>query len=733
MTSSSVARLPPRFVRVDGKIPVNDFGVPIDPHNPVNWRPRELCGDRVAFVLNGDGYFFLDMDSCGVGGVWSPQALAIHAMFPGAACEVSTSGNGLHVLGRCDVAAFADRKNRWDGWLEFYTTGHCMTFGPWGWQGDPEIDHAAALLRLVPLRPILPSLTLGAGTSPVSDDQVLERMLKARGAGAVFGGGATTDDLWHARADVLGRSYPTSTPGQAFDRSAADAALMAHLAFWCIKDPAQMDRLFRRSALMRPKWEREDYRTSTLAGGLAVTTRTADWSTPAERAAVVAETGLIPLGVDPDMTHVNLAQAFATHAAGRVRFDHSSGKWFAWDGSIWRRGSLVESSAKHAAASMLDEVARSFAITGAQKRSMLSGNAIKSVLDLAKANPAIRASHEMWDCAPHLIGTPAGTVDLKTGMMRPSDPADGISRSTLVAPGGDCPTWTAYVHHIAGGDPTVSRFLQQWAGYSLTGETIEQALLYICGVGGSGKSTFVEMLGEIAADYAVNIPIDTLLKRRHDAHSTELARLAGPHLAYGSETTEGRTWDDGTVKRLTGGDAITARFMARDAFTFSPKFTLTIVGNSIPSFTNVDDAIRRRFNVLNVEQPIPRPDSRFREKLRAEASGILAWIIEGAVDWYRCGALSRPHRLMIDTADYLDGEDTFGQWIAEHCDVGAEFSDTAATLYASYQGFMVSHGLMNDLSSNRGFPNRLKSRGFKAYRTEKWRGWMGIRVRTVRG
>lgn len=264
MTSRTVASLPPRFVRVDGKIPVNDYGVPIDPHNPVNWRPRELCGDRVAFVLNGDGYFFLDMDSCGVGGVWSPQALAIHAMFPGAACEVSTSGNGLHVLGRCDVGAFVDRKNRWDGWLEFYTTGRVVVFGPWGWQGDPEIDHTAALLRLVPLRPILPSLTLGAGTSTVSDDQVLDRMLKARGAGAVFGGGATPADLWHARADVLGRSYPTSTPGQVFDRSAADAALMAHLAFWCSRDPAQMDRLFRRSALMRPKYDREDYRTSTL-------------------------------------------------------------------------------------------------------------------------------------------------------------------------------------------------------------------------------------------------------------------------------------------------------------------------------------------------------------------------------------------------------------------------------------------------------------------------------------
>ena len=296
MTTCTISTLPPRFVRIkivpqpDGstkKIPIDDAGRPIDPHNSITWRPRELCGPTCGFVLTGDGYFMLDMDHCGDGaGVWSPQAMAILAMFPAAAREVSTSGRGLHVMGRCDPAAMADRRNKWGGWLECYTSGRVVTFGPGGWAGDPESDCTAALLQLVPQRPAGPDLAATAGQSPATDEQVLERMLKAAGAGARFGGGATPADLWHARADVLTQSYPSSTPGQAYDASTADAALMAHLAFWTHRDPLQMDRLFRQSGLMRPKYEeREDYRSSTISGAISVTRNVADWTTAAERAA----------------------------------------------------------------------------------------------------------------------------------------------------------------------------------------------------------------------------------------------------------------------------------------------------------------------------------------------------------------------------------------------------------------------------------------------------------------
>lgn len=289
--------LPPRFVRIkiDGnkKIPIDDRGSPIDAHDPINWRPRELCGPVHGFVLTGDGYFLLDLDQCGDGaGAWSPQAMAILGMFPTAAREVSSSGRGLHVLGRCDVAALADRRHKWEGWLEFYTSGRVVTFGPGGWAGDPESDHTAALLRLVPQRPARPDLTATAGQSPATDEQVLERMLKAAGANARFGGGATPADLWNANPVKLGESYPTSTPGQAYDASLADSALMTHLAFWTHRDPEQMDRLFRRSGLMRPKYgDRLDYRESTINGAISVTRNVADWRTKAEKEAAVLVPG----------------------------------------------------------------------------------------------------------------------------------------------------------------------------------------------------------------------------------------------------------------------------------------------------------------------------------------------------------------------------------------------------------------------------------------------------------
>src|SRR5690606_1699117 len=138
-------------VTVDGRLtkqPVSPHGSLIDPHNPANWLSyyaAAATGRPVGWVLNGDGHFFLDFDKCNIGGQWSPQALAIVGRFPGAMIEVSQSGQKLHIIGRFDPSRFnpADYRNKWDGWREFYVTERFIAFGPYGWQGDPEIDHTA--------------------------------------------------------------------------------------------------------------------------------------------------------------------------------------------------------------------------------------------------------------------------------------------------------------------------------------------------------------------------------------------------------------------------------------------------------------------------------------------------------------------------------------------------------------------------------------------------------------
>jgi hypothetical protein len=275
-----IATLPPRFLNwrmSDGrKVPCRPDGRICDAHDPVNWNTHDVAAAapyEVAWVLNGDGWFFLDLDKCrDADGTWSQQAAAVWASFAGALGEVSQSQHGLHILGRCDPAALADRRNKWDGWLEFYTTGRFIAFGPGGWDvigggQQTDRDFTDQLRSFVPRREELGVLPEGRDpsyTGPESDDRLIEIMLRSTSVAGAFGEGVTIKHLWEADAAALSRVYP-AFQGEGFDHSSADAALMSHLAFWTGKDMPRMDRLFRRSALMRDKYEkREDYRRDTV-------------------------------------------------------------------------------------------------------------------------------------------------------------------------------------------------------------------------------------------------------------------------------------------------------------------------------------------------------------------------------------------------------------------------------------------------------------------------------------
>lgn len=275
--------LPPRFLNwrlIDGrKMPCRADGSVCDAHDVANhtdYATSVASQYGVAFDVRAeDGLFFLDLDKCrDDAGAWTPEATAIFTSFAGALGEVSQSGTGLHVIGRCDPSRLADRRNKWDGWKEFYTDGRFVAFGSSGWAPiggveRPGVDFTDQLLRIVPERTHLGDLPVGRDetfTGPEDDDQLIAMMLASKGgAGVAFGMKASVADLWNARADILGKLYPAFDGRGPYDASSADAALMAHLAFWTGKDMPRMDRLFRRSALMREKYEkREDYRRDTV-------------------------------------------------------------------------------------------------------------------------------------------------------------------------------------------------------------------------------------------------------------------------------------------------------------------------------------------------------------------------------------------------------------------------------------------------------------------------------------
>jgi len=413
-----------------------------------------------------------------------------------------------------------------------------------------------------------------------------------------------------------------------------------------------------------------------------------------------------------------IARAFTTRFSRELVFDHHVGRWFQWVGTHWRREETNLA---------LDHI-RSFArAIGKGSGKIAKASVAKGAEAFAKADRAHAVTSETWDSDPWLLGTPGGTVALRTGILSPPDPDDHISKITSVAPeSGEPLLWLKFLYEALAGDEESIRFLQLWSGYCLTGLTIEQALLFLHGLSGTGKTVFLNTLYAIFGEYAVVAAMETFTASRNDRHSTELAMLRGARLVTASETEEGRKWAEARIKALTGGDPITARFLYQNNFTYRPQFKLTIVGNHAPRLANPDDAMRRRFNILGFNVKPAEPDFHLEERLKAEHGRILAWIIEGCLQWQKTG-LVRPAAVLEATNEYFAGEDLIGQWLEDRCIIETGKWELPARLFADWAKYATDRG--EDPQTANSLGKKLAKRGFKSNVSNGVRAYRGLTLR----
>lgn len=240
----------------------------------------------VGYILQGDDpFFFLDIDGCvDTAGQWSPLVLEMFGRLPGAAFEVSTSGKGCHFIGR--TSPFVHAKKNVPLGLELYTADRLIALTGTSAVGSAGVDLTGPIQAIGgQFFPPHAASAMGATVAwadeavpewsgPDDDEVLIARMLAGSkpSAAAIFGGQqprATLSDLWHADADALSRTYPSSTGGE-WDGSSADMALAAHLAFWTGKNPVRMKRLMEASELGREKWlTRPEYLEGTIERAIA--------------------------------------------------------------------------------------------------------------------------------------------------------------------------------------------------------------------------------------------------------------------------------------------------------------------------------------------------------------------------------------------------------------------------------------------------------------------------------
>lgn len=341
---------------------------------------------------------------------------------------------------------------------------------------------------------------------------------------------------------------------------------------------------------------------------------------------------------------------------------------------------------------------------------------IKAMIEMAESEKGMTVSAADFDRNPMLLGVQNGVVDLSTSELLPCTPDLLVSKKANIAydPFADCPKFkTALKMWLP--HPEMRAFVRRYFGLCLSGLITEQKLGFLYGLGANGKSVFIDMMTWLLGDYSLTIDSAMLMKQRFkDGQSPrpDIVALKGVRFAVGSELSDGQAFDEGELKKLTGGDELTGRALyAKASITFTPTHKLCLVGNHKPVITDTTHSMWRRPMLIGFDHVIPedQQDKMLTTKLRQEGSGILNWLLEGLRDYLRDG-LRIPKSVDDAVAQYRNDSDVLGIFLEEHYTVDPEGKIEKVECYNKYTQWANRNGHAAMSSST--LTKRLAERGY---------------------
>jgi putative DNA primase/helicase len=558
--------------------------------------------------------------------------------------------------------------------------------------------------------------SIAAGSGLDADDATLIDRAKSAGNGTRF------KSLWDG-----------STGGHGSDASAADLALCNMLAFWTGPDTTKIDRLFRRSGLMRDKWDvvhsstGDTYGAMTISVALDGRTEFYDPNRNGKAKAKLADP-VDRMGSQP----AQAASFVLTDAGNGERLFHRHGdklrfvalwkKPICYTGSYWAvdETSAVDRLALETIRALKAEGAR-LAQSEDDEQHLLglkyqkhahACEATKKKRDMVGEASKVKGAMIMpdrLDADPWLLNVKNGTIDLRTAELRPHNRLDYITKICPVEYDefAKCPTFEAFLKAVFANKPRLISFVRRAIGYTLTGIATERAMFFHYGIGANGKSTLLGVVRELMGDYSTQTAADTLMAKRNEGIPNDIARLKGARYVSAVETDEGRYLAEGLIKRMTGGeDVLTGRFLHAEFFDFKPEFKLHLATNYKPMIRGTDPAIWDRVKLIPYDvrffddreealkqcgDPTRVKDKDLPAKLRDELPGILAWAVAGCIEWQAEGLGATPE-VVKATKAYREEMDRLGDWIDERCEVGSECSAFSSELFGNYQKWAETNG-----------------------------------------
>lgn len=686
------------------KIPINPrTGKRAESNNPDTWgtfqeavKRYDPCYCGLGFML-GDGWVGVDLDhAVNQAKEFEPWADEIVTKIDSYS-ELSPSETGVHIIARGELPHGGCRKGNiemYDSVRFFTVTGQHLPKSP------KTVEQRTETLQAIHAQYIQNGKSdknhhdeSGSSPPPLTDDEIIE---KARGA---------------ENAEKFNRLWAGDKSEYDNDDSRADLALCAMLAFWT-KDADTIDRLFRQSGLLRPKWDERRGSSTYGKDTIQYALKTSNGSYSGSNGNSPNSTCTQPPPADePEETQgINILDFHNSDAGNAELFTHLHGDrfkyilergiWVAYNGIRWAEAKselkdawvdAMNRRATEAIAGMppedhrRDKIIR-WCLSSEFNQRMCSG------LQMAGPMGKLGVSILEFDRKPLLFCAKNLVIDLGTGKPIGGKPELMLLKGSDVVydPNATCPRWIQFIDEITGGNKEIAEYLQKAVGYSLTAFNEEQ-LFFIChGGGNNGKTQFLAVLTALMGEYGQNAPFSTFEEFRFDGarSSNDMARLQGMRLVVSEEDNEGSKLNEGRVKLLTGGGGkITARFLYKEHFDYNPIMKLWLGLNHLPRIKGTEIAIWRRVKKVPFNVTIP-PEKRVKGlgkwMIEHELSGILNWALEGCIKYLE-GGLAEPKVVTEATDEYKEASNTVRLFLKDETVEDTTSSVRVGELYTAYK------------------------------------------------
>ena len=691
--------------------------------------------DGIGYRVS-EGIGAIDIDHCiREDGSLNDVAASVLGFFPDTYFERSPSGSGLRGFFKLDPSFAYDKtvyyiNNRKHG-LEVYlpgTTNRFVTVTGDMYRSGEVIRDDAALQSVLDTFMKRKNQVTNSAIEPCSyltDEQVIA----------------------HAKASESGDKFTALMEGrwdEGYDsQSDADMAFVSMLAFWCGNVEEQIDRIFRSSAMMRPKWDRQtgDSTYGQITIRNVVSTNSAIYSPIYNADSAEDDFGnlddeelkpdfapdisKVTLTLEEMQPHTNpryqrdeigIGYAFADYFKPIARFDRERGIWYVFDGHIWQADEnalAVAELAKHLADQLYsfalqikDEDTRNRYIKRVQKLQLRRNR--RTMIEDAKS--VFPVPHSIFDRNTNLFNCQNGTLNLTTGEFRPHDPADFLTLMSGISydPEAVCPRWEQFISEVMCGDEDLALYLQKALGYALTGDTSLECLFILYGATSrNGKGTTMETFLKIMGNYGKTSNPEMLSTKFGNTNasgpSEEIARLAGVRFVNISEPEKRITFNAALVKRMTGNDTLNARFLHENSFDFKPNFKIFINTNYKPSVSDMTLFYSNRLKMIPFKRHFEEheQDTHLKEFFAEDTnqSAIFNWCYEG-YRRFKADHLQDPEAVKSANKKYMEESDRIGQFVDAWLEEGEAFEVRTSAVYQLYGTWCDKYGYRKENSTN---------------------------------